>query len=600
MVKNIVLLSDGTGNSASSVQKTNIWRLYRALDLTTNDQIAIYDDGVGTGSFRPLAVAGQAFGLGLARNVRDLYTFLSRNYAAGDRIYAFGFSRGSFTIRLLIGLVRHKGLVDPALPEDKFQKEVLRRWAGYRKRFERRKLRYTLGRDKDARMEKRTTLTTSKADQEGVVPDFAFVGLWDTVDAYGLPIDELMYGIDQWIYPVSFADRRLTRHVKAAYHALSVDDERRTFHPVLWDEIAEGRDADVPAGRMKQVWFPGVHANVGGGYAKDGLAHVSLEWMLTAPALKTLELHQIHLDEIRRQVDIYDDLIDSRAGLAGYYRYAPRNISALCHDDFAEVEIARPKIHESVFRRVKGHHVAYAPPGLPAEYDIVLRDGTIVRWEDRASVVAAQPCFETEDAATLRAERMEAAWNVIWWRRVVYFLTLGASAFVVLLPWFASSIGMSAAFPGISARLTELITPVLDAAAAVLPGAVGSIWFGTFRQEPILFLTGAAATAGTMALGMKLKLTIECRAGQVWANRYGGGAVPAWASEATKTRFFRFRTDKRLVAWYKAFAREILPTIAIFGTIGLLLWAAYQDWRIAVALAAVAVVVGARNVVSRL
>ncbi|NVO17429.1 MAG: DUF2235 domain-containing protein [Rhodoplanes sp.] len=600
MAKNIVLLSDGTGNSASSVQKTNIWRLYRALDLTADDQIAIYDDGVGTGSFRPLAVAGQAFGLGLARNVRDLFTFLSRNYVPGDRVYAFGFSRGSFTIRMLVGMVRHKGLVDRSLPEDKFQKEVLRRWADYRKRFERRKLRYTLGRGKDERMEKRTTLTTSKADQEGLVPDFEFVGLWDTVDAYGLPIDELMYGIDLWIYPVSFADRRLTRHVKAAYHALSVDDERRTFHPVLWDEIAEGTDPDIPADRLKQVWFPGVHANVGGGYAKDGLALVSLEWMLTAPELKTLKLHQIHVDEIRRQVDIYDDLIDSRAGLAGYYRYAPRNISALCHDEFAEVEIARPKIHESVFRRVKGHHVAYAPPGIPAEYDVVLRDGTIVKWEDRASAPAAQQCFETDDAAKLRAERMEAAWNVIWWRRVVYFLTLGSSAFLAALPWLTSSIGVSAVLPRISGRLTALITPVLDIAATVLPGFVATKWFGAFKQEPILFLIGAAAVAGTMALGMNLKLRIECRAGQVWANRYEGGVVPAWASEAIKTWFFRFRTKPMLVAWYKAFAREILPTIAIFGTILLLLWAASTDWRIAVALAVVAVVIGMRNIVLRL
>jgi uncharacterized protein (DUF2235 family) len=75
MGKNIVLLSDGTGNSAAKLNKTNVWRVYRALDLTADNQIAEYDDGVGTSSFRPLALIGGAFGVGLARNVRRLYRY---------------------------------------------------------------------------------------------------------------------------------------------------------------------------------------------------------------------------------------------------------------------------------------------------------------------------------------------------------------------------------------------------------------------------------------------------------------------------------------------------------------------------------------------
>ena len=175
----------------------------------------------------------------------------------------------------------------------------------YRRRFERRKFRFTRGLNEEERMQARTTVQQDMTNTEGrPAPDFEFVGLWDTVDAYGLPIDELLYGIDLWIYPVSFRDRRLTRKVKCAYHALSIDDERRTFHPVLWDELAEQKDASCPRDRLNQVWFPGVHANVGGGYAKDGLAYVSLEWMFQAPQLKDLKLHQWHLDEVKRQVDL--------------------------------------------------------------------------------------------------------------------------------------------------------------------------------------------------------------------------------------------------------------------------------------------------------
>jgi uncharacterized protein (DUF2235 family) len=117
MPKNLVLFSDGTGNSAAKLSKTNVWRVYQAVDLRDPQkpeiprQFAFYDDGVGTSTFKPLALLGGAFGVGLARNVLDLYVFLCRVYEPGDRIYAFGFSRGAFTIRVLVGLVTCEGLL---------------------------------------------------------------------------------------------------------------------------------------------------------------------------------------------------------------------------------------------------------------------------------------------------------------------------------------------------------------------------------------------------------------------------------------------------------------------------------------------------------
>jgi uncharacterized protein (DUF2235 family) len=112
MPKNIIVLSDGTGNSAAKFNKTNVWRTYEALDLSNPEkQIAYYDDGVGTSSLRPIALVTGAIGIGLSRNVRELYAFLCRNYEAGDRIYGFGFSRGAFTIRILAGFVAKIGLL---------------------------------------------------------------------------------------------------------------------------------------------------------------------------------------------------------------------------------------------------------------------------------------------------------------------------------------------------------------------------------------------------------------------------------------------------------------------------------------------------------
>jgi uncharacterized protein (DUF2235 family) len=135
----IILLSDGTGNAASKVWRTNVWRVFESLDLTGSDQVANYDDGVGTSSFKPLAILGGAFGWGLKRNVLDLYKFACRNYRSSeDEIFGFGFSRGAFTIRIVVGLIFDQGLV----PHE--SEEELNRWARDAYRAFRRKNFHTL------------------------------------------------------------------------------------------------------------------------------------------------------------------------------------------------------------------------------------------------------------------------------------------------------------------------------------------------------------------------------------------------------------------------------------------------------------------------
>ena len=109
--RNLIVLSDGTGNSAAKSAKTNVWRLYQALDLTDGRQVAVFGDGVGTSSVKVLRILGLALGVGVKRNVLNLYKFLCRNYTKDDRIWAFGFSRGAYTIRVLVGLIDHQGLV---------------------------------------------------------------------------------------------------------------------------------------------------------------------------------------------------------------------------------------------------------------------------------------------------------------------------------------------------------------------------------------------------------------------------------------------------------------------------------------------------------
>ncbi len=272
VAKNIVLLSDGTGNSAASAQKTNVWRLYQAIDCSEpppagqRRQIAHYDDGVGTGSFKPLATIGLAVGFGVWANVRDLYTYLCRNYEEGpqgqdqDGIYLFGFSRGAFTVRLLAGLIGRCGLVSWNTEQELLERVGLA-YNAYRRDFLYRAADAGAPCRCSARSMRRPEYEARSRDSKIELPfphrrpRITFVGVWDTVDAYGMPVDEWKLGIDRFVWPVSVADRYLSSGTDKVCHALSLDDERPTFRPVLWTEQGY-RYGEPPGDRSSKSGFP--------------------------------------------------------------------------------------------------------------------------------------------------------------------------------------------------------------------------------------------------------------------------------------------------------------------------------------------------------
>src|SRR5262245_13252955 len=175
--KRIVLLSDGTGNSSAKLMKTNVWRMYEAIDLTKPDQVAMYDDGVGTSAFLPLAILGGALGVGLRRNVLDLYMFACRNYREGDSIYAFGFSRGAFTIRVLLELIDSQGLIKDARGRD-LERLANAAYRKYRREFTGRMSGPMAWlRDGFLFLTDSAHRRYKKTDEK---PNIAFVGLWDT------------------------------------------------------------------------------------------------------------------------------------------------------------------------------------------------------------------------------------------------------------------------------------------------------------------------------------------------------------------------------------------------------------------------------------
>jgi uncharacterized protein (DUF2235 family) len=388
--KNIVICSDGTGNSAVKDRGTNVFKLYEAVDAdgwrtgAIPEQIAFYDDGVGTQELLPLRLLGQAFGFGLARNVRELYADLARVFEPGDRIFLFGFSRGAYTVRTLLGLIECCGIPywktfasDAALRE-----AIDENYAEYRKKYRTfwGRWRPEYRKDDPDRRRRLNAVTHPKLAPEGKIR-VEFIGVWDTVCAVGMPFDELAYLWDRFIYPFRFADGRLTPQVACARHALSIDDERRSFHPTMWDEQG------AAPGQIEQVWFSGVHANVGGGYPKQGMSLVALNWMMTQAEDCGLRFIESDRESIRAHWDVNDKLYDSRAGLAVYYRWDPRDIAKISADNHM-----KPRIHSSVFERIAQGTKGYAPGNVPADLEVAGTPRTLgpTRLADVRNLVNAE------------------------------------------------------------------------------------------------------------------------------------------------------------------------------------------------------------------
>ncbi len=219
--------------------------------------------------------------------------------------------------------------------------------------------------------------------------------------------------------------------MRFARHALALDDERTTFHPVLWTEAdatstrTAGAERPLSDQRPAQVWFSGMHANVGGGYPDDAMAFVPLLWMMKEAQKRGLDFKSEPDDDpdalktVRSSKDKDGRLYDSRSGLGAYYRYGPRKVADLCDDKDNDVHIALPKIHESVFGRIDSGCNAYAPIGLPPNYVTVTDDGRVLGRLEAG--------FETPQQAAARTAIQERIWNYVWLRRVAHFLTLAAT-----------------------------------------------------------------------------------------------------------------------------------------------------------------------------
>ena len=275
MSKSIVICCDGTGNEIKEKQ-TNVLKFFRILEKD-EAQVVFYDPGVGTISnsgawavFKNKAkgVFGLATGYGLDENVLEAYRFIVHNYQPGDNIYLFGFSRGAYTVRVLAGFMKLIGLLSP-------EQDNL---CGYALTA------YKQASDKD---DFKIAWRIHRVLQTTYVP-IRFMGCWDTVGSVIIPRPDRFYIPSLQVLPYTHSNPS----VQTFRHAMAIDERRRMFrltpwvepqkyksNPFVTDDKAEDQD-------IKQVWFSGVHADIGGGYPEEesSAAKIALKWMMDEAA----------------------------------------------------------------------------------------------------------------------------------------------------------------------------------------------------------------------------------------------------------------------------------------------------------------------------
>jgi uncharacterized protein (DUF2235 family) len=338
MVKRLVVCCDGTWNTPDRIDRgqvcpSNVAKIALALAPTDHQgvpQPLYYDKGVGTGMFD--RVPGGAFGWGLSRHIQDCYRFIVGCYAPGDELFLFGFSRGAYIARSLAGFIRNAGVL---------RRDHVRRLPAA----------YELYRRRDhlshpAELE--SELFRRSFSHETRI---RFLGVWDTVGSLGIPYARLGFLNRRW----QFHDVQLSSYVDHAYHAIAIDEKRAWFRPTLWEQQAT---AAAQGQVMEQVWFAGVHSNIGGGYQGSGLSDLALTWILEKATACGLAFNEAYVQQ-HSHPDAFGELRDSKTGLY-----------ALLSDAFRPIgkgKQSNETVHASAITRLEqAQQPRYRPPNLLA------------------------------------------------------------------------------------------------------------------------------------------------------------------------------------------------------------------------------------------
>ena len=304
MAKKLVVCCDGTWNTPRT--GTNIFQTYQFLSKCLgsptevarsegvrtcagraadgSEVVLFYDQGVGTEWFDRLLGGGA--GVGLSDNVRDAYHFLGHNFEPGSEIYVFGFSRGAYTARSLCGFIKAAGLLDKPSAKDV--------WRAYMDRYVTaphapagvvaRPSGWDVHRIRGWLLEKAGDAVGRLGGDVAALPTHGnvkikFIGVYDTVGALGVPIPAAAR-VNEPV--VGFHDTALGDTVENAVQALAVDEKRGPYVPSVWTQAANA--AALAGQRVLQVWFPGVHSDIGGGYHDKGIGDITWDFMMRQAA----------------------------------------------------------------------------------------------------------------------------------------------------------------------------------------------------------------------------------------------------------------------------------------------------------------------------
>lgn len=311
MSKNIIICLDGTWNKPDEEaheenQETNVRNLWELLEKDEPlKQIVYYDTGVGSHWYD--RIRGGISGRGLSKNIREAYYEVCKHYEKGDKVSVFGFSRGAYTARSLSGMIYSCGLIRK---EDLTDNSIEKAFEIYKKG------------DKPTRQAYKDS---------NLKCEIEIIGVWDTVGALGIPISFFKKFTNRFL---QFHDTKINKEIKHAYHALSIDEQRETFRPTLWN-LNAGNSHQV----IDQVWFAGVHSDIGGGYKQREHSDIAFKWMIDKIKDKIIlddSTYPYHADISKNIHDSYKF----------YYGGKERRVASA-------TEVNTPSVHVSVLQKVQ-------------------------------------------------------------------------------------------------------------------------------------------------------------------------------------------------------------------------------------------------------
>ncbi len=257
-------------------------------------QMVIYVGGIGALGTPQSRFEEAVTGNTMDYKIRYVYRVIVDNYVDGDEIFLFGYSRGAFTARAVVGLIEWAGILKKS---NMHCFDAV--WCAYTMRLQESKDQFGCQSKRDKAVDVVRNVGGDNVDEDSVHPDFRIrcVGVFDTVGSLKAPPLWLNTTND-----LEIAKKARKRYdgleidldkVENVFQALALDERRFDFYPAVLAKSA------FKGGNSKQTWFAGVHSDMGG-RGMSSLGQFPLTWMVSK--LQEVNLLELDDDYIRRNI----------------------------------------------------------------------------------------------------------------------------------------------------------------------------------------------------------------------------------------------------------------------------------------------------------